>query len=175
MNISEALNIFGLSGSITEQEVKKTYRRLAIKYHPDKNPAGASMMQMINSAFDFLKTNMAKVNGYSHDESEAYDYGDAVNDMLNKLFNLHADGLIVEVCGNWIWVSGNTKQYSAQLGRKEGGIGFFWSKNKSAWYYRPDEYKSSNRGRAFSLDEIREHHGSEKVKASNNNKKTLAA
>ncbi len=31
MNIQQALNIFGLSGELTEQDVKKAYKQAAIK------------------------------------------------------------------------------------------------------------------------------------------------
>lgn len=37
MNINEALNILNLSGSVTKADIAKAYKRLAVKYHPDKN------------------------------------------------------------------------------------------------------------------------------------------
>nr|ATZ71600.1 DnaJ-like protein [Enterobacter sp. HP19] len=54
MNIQEALNVFGLSGDVTEADIKKAFKRLSLKYHPDRNPElGGEMMKMINAAVIF--------------------------------------------------------------------------------------------------------------------------
>ena len=36
MNLDKALQILGLTRNFTEQELKKAYRTLITKYHPDK-------------------------------------------------------------------------------------------------------------------------------------------
>jgi len=37
-SIQDPYIILGLSPSATEKQIKKAYRRLAIKFHPDRNP-----------------------------------------------------------------------------------------------------------------------------------------
>ena len=37
------------------RKTASTYRAADLKYHPDKNPAGAEMMKLINAAFEVLK------------------------------------------------------------------------------------------------------------------------
>ncbi|MGT3828659.1 J domain-containing protein [Enterobacter kobei] len=83
-SIKEALNVLGLSGEITEVEIKKAYKRLALKYHPDKNKAvDANMMKMITAAFNFLKDNLDKIVNFNHSADDAYNYSEEVA-LLNK-------------------------------------------------------------------------------------------
>jgi len=55
MKLSDAVNVLGLSGHVAPKEVKAAYRVAAMKYHPDRSPAGAEMMKIINAAYDVLK------------------------------------------------------------------------------------------------------------------------
>lgn len=43
------------TGLINKNIIKKQYRKLCSKYHPDKNPQGLEKMQYINVAYDILK------------------------------------------------------------------------------------------------------------------------
>ena len=56
MNKHDACKILGLGTDteITTGSVTHAYRRAAAKYHPDRNPAGLTMMQSVNDARDCL-------------------------------------------------------------------------------------------------------------------------
>jgi hypothetical protein len=109
------------------------------------------MMQAVNQAYESLNDYTGSLN--SGDDN----YSDALNDAINAVINL--EGIEIEVCGAWVWVTGDTKQHAKILGRKEGGAGFYYASKKVAWYYRPSDWKSTSRGKT-SLDDIRSIHGS---------------
>jgi len=48
-------DILGVSHDVTDINLKKQYRALSYKYHPDKNPSGESRMKDINEAYELLK------------------------------------------------------------------------------------------------------------------------
>jgi curved DNA-binding protein CbpA len=148
MNKFEAVKMLNLSGNITQGAIKKAYRLACSKYHPDRNPAGLEMMKLINIAFDVL----SKEPDFSFENKTEYD--SKLNDAINAVINL--EGVTVEVCGLWVWLSGNTRAHKDAI--KEAG--YFWASKKMMWYFRPEDYKSGNRG-TFDIDRIRERHGSQ--------------
>lgn len=154
MNIQEALNVFGLSGELTEKDIKAAYRKAALKYHPDRNPLGAELMKAVNAAFDVLMANIDKINQFqSTDEYARYNYGDDLEKVLNVLSGL--SGLVFEVIGNWVWISGETLTHKETL--KE--IGCKWAAKKKQWFYRPDEHKSYWNREEHTIEEIRAKYG----------------
>ena len=50
--------VLGVQKGASADDIKKSYRKLAMKYHPDRNPgdeAAARKMQQINAAYDQIK------------------------------------------------------------------------------------------------------------------------
>ena len=71
--IEDPYKVLGLSPDASDDEIKRAYRRLAKKYHPDLNPGDAEAarkMQQINAAYEQIKnpqstTNRGGYGGYS--------------------------------------------------------------------------------------------------------------
>jgi hypothetical protein len=78
---------------------------------------------------------------------------DAIIDEIQHLPNIEA-----EICGNWLWVSGDTKP-KASFFRE---IGLKWASKKEMWYWRPAGYRKKSK-KVYNMDEIRNRFGSKKV------------
>ena len=63
--IDDPYSVLGLTPDASDEEVKRAYRALAKKYHPDMNPGdqhAAEMMNQINAAYDQIKNPQPRVN-----------------------------------------------------------------------------------------------------------------
>lgn len=143
----------------TLDQLKQEYKRLAKIHHPDCGGDDATMAA-INAEFDRLckilpkETADGKTYQPKDEEREAPEkFREAVNATLNM------DGVQVELCGAWLWVTGNTYPNRERL----KAAGYRFSKNKVAWYWH-DENSISHSKKRYSLDEIRLMHGSETIK-----------
>lgn len=54
MTSKDYYEVLGVTENASAEEIKKAYRSLAFKYHPDKNPGSEEMMKSINEAYAVL-------------------------------------------------------------------------------------------------------------------------
>lgn len=71
---------------------------------------------------------------------------------------INPDGLHLEICGTWLWVTGKTFPVKDAL----KDLGFRFSSNKLCWYYREDENRSSNQ-KPVPYEFIKEKYGSKEI------------
>lgn len=141
----------------TLDQLKQEYKRLAKIHHPDCGGDDATMAA-INAEFDLLSKKLPKETA----TGETYQPRDEEREAPEKFreavaATLNMDGVTVELCGSWLWVTGNTYPNRFKL----AAAGYQFSKSKCAWYFKG---RISHSKKRYSLDEIRLMHGSETIK-----------
>ena len=150
----------------TLEELRKQYKELLKQYHPDNPNGSTEATQAINAEYDRLfKVLKDKHESTTADGDKAtydnmkYDFSEdkALREILQKIIGF--SDITIELCGSWIWLSGNTYQYKAEL--KE--IGFKWASQKKQWYWHSEAFRKKGK-KALSMDEIRNYYGSTEFK-----------
>ena len=84
-------NILGVSENATKDEIKKAYRTLQMKYHPDKNPGSQesiNMTQKINEAYETLGDEQKKQEYDMMRNNPFLSQGLKEDVPLNDIFNM---------------------------------------------------------------------------------------
>lgn len=147
----------------TAEEVKSRFFKLAKELHPDNGGDAEefkNMMAEYKVAFDRLKNVHATKEGQTYTktgEQATTETPEEFADIINKV--IFFDGVTVEIVGSWVWLTGNTMAYKDEI----KAAGFWWSRNKKAWYYNGDTKKTHRRGR-YTMEQLRNKWGAETVK-----------
>lgn len=146
------------------EDLKAEYRKLAMKFHPDRGGDTATM-QKINAEYSRLFEQLKDIHKSTRpDGPRTYKAEHATKEtpedfirIVTELFKL--DGLEVELCGRWLWIGGTTMKHKEAL----KALGCKWSKNKQKWsWHFPEDAAFSYKGkREWSMDKIRFMWGSE--------------
>ena len=143
----------------TLDELKKAYKALAMKHHPDVGGDTATMQQ-INAAYEarFEELKRQQNTRAAEDASgQAKATSESAADfiaIINAL--LHLDGLEIELCGRWLWIGGDTRKHKEAL----KAAGCRWSSTKKLWSWHHEEAGRQWRRGNTSMAEIRRKYGS---------------
>ena len=154
----------------TAEELKKAYRGWAKKLHPDLG-GDAEQFKAMQAEYEKLWERLKNVHANAQGETYTKETDETPQEFINIINTLvRLKGVHVEICGSWIWCSGNTQQYKDVL----KSLDFRWAHKKKAWYYHTEPYHKRIR-RELSLDEIRDMFGSQSYAAKTEEEKKLTA
>lgn len=136
----------------TLEALKLEYRRLAKLHHPDVG-GDIETMKQVNAQYDAAVEQIKRNPGHADHQKAQREAPAQWRQAVNSV--LHVPGITIELCGSWVWVTGDTYQHRSIF----KAAGFQWANAKKAWYWHAPDDVSNNR-RKMTLDEIRAFHGS---------------
>ena len=160
----------------TLEELRRQYKELLKKYHPDNADGSEEITKAVNTEYEQLfkilkdkhesATSTGTDNSFSYDNMKYnFEEDEKLREILNKIINF--TGITIEICGSWIWASGNTYQY-----RKEfKDIGFKFAGKKKSWYWHSEAFQKRSH-KTLSMNDIRNYYGSTEIET--NTRKQIA-
>ena len=149
-------NYVYFTATTDRNELKKQYKKLALELHPDRGGNESEFKEMANEysghLSDLLHGEFGNAAKIAYEEM----IDEQMRDALNKIISLQ--GLIIEIVGSWIWLTGNTFFNKAEI----KGAGFKFAGKKKAWYFSPADYRKKT-AKKYDLDEIKDIYGTVKV------------
>lgn len=140
----------------TQSDLKKRYRELCKKLHPDNGGNAAEFVEMQKEFEEAANGNAWRTFENASGETYTKDVNESPAEFMKTIETLlNLDGVNVEICGSWLWITGKTYNYKNTIKQ----LGGRWSKNKNAWYIHHEAYRKRSKKR-MTLDEIRAIYGS---------------
>lgn len=153
----------------TLEELRKQYKELLKKYHPDNPNGSTKATQEVNAEYDILfktlkdrhehKTEQASdTDSKTNYNNMKYDFSEdeKLREVLQSIITLQ--NINIEIVGCWIWVDGNTYEHKDAL----KALGFKWAREKKKWYFHTEAFKKRSY-KKLSMEDIRNYYGSTEV------------
>lgn len=111
----------------TVEELKRQYRKLVLQYHPDRGGTEEDMKR-INLEYDILLRRVGNIHESKDADGETWedksgpqdryscnieDLDDGFRKVIDILLTL--DGLEILLVGEWLWISGSTREHKETL------------------------------------------------------------
>lgn len=154
----------------TLDELRKQYRDLLKKYHPD-NGGSEEETKAINVEYERLFKILKDKHTRQQDTADSkaddnkssfdnmrynFEEDELLREMLQKV--IHLSDITIEIIGNWLWISGNTYLYRKEL----KDLGFKFAGQKKSWYWHTEAFRKRSH-KKLSMDDIRSYYGSTEV------------
>lgn len=153
----------------TLEELRKQYKELLKKFHPDNANGSEEATKAINTEYD----NLFKVLKDKHEHkqtdtgssAEKADYNnmkydvtedEKLREVLQSIITMQ--GINIEIVGCWIWVDGDTFAHKDTL----KALGFKWAREKKKWYFHTEAFRKRS-NKKLSMNDIRNYYGSTEV------------
>jgi hypothetical protein len=145
------------------EEMRNMFRSYCLELHPDKGGDHNEFIAMKDEYDKIINKAAANesIRAAAEDRKPNFSFESEreLAEMIEKL--MRVQGVIIELCGSWLWISGNTFVVHEQL----KAFGFRYSRKKKSWYYSPYMSSGKRRGR-YSMKKIRETFGSTVIEGS---------
>ena len=146
------------------EELRKQYKTLLKKYHPDCGGSEEATKEIIaeyEKLFSYLKANdrFNKNDAKAKEEHEKkYNYktDKAVREAIERIIRFA--GLKIEIVGTWIYVTGNTYPYKEEIKNAH----YWYSPSKKCWFWGgSDSFEYNKKKRGHTMERNRNKYGSE--------------
>ena len=140
----------------TLDDVKQAYKQWAHKLHPDVPGGSEKAMKALNNEYDTTIERLNRTGAAAADNTatEMAEYKVVITALINLA------GLQIELCGRWLWISGDTRRHKEVL----KAAGCKWAAKKLMWYWYPAGAGTYSRHNT-PIEKIRHKYGSTIVSA----------
>lgn len=128
------------------QELKRVYKSLAKKHHPDLGGKEEDFKKLSSLYQELLSKNQFDFN-----------IDLEIENVISEI--LHFD-LLIEIVGSWIWISGDSKPHKEDLKKAN----FKWHSKRKKWYWTNQEKRRATHSKE-DFETIKEKYGCKVVKS----------